>query len=378
MVTNLTQNGLLLHTPKMMISPLKPSLVSSTQKLLLYLLLLAAPLCSSAQLAYFNSETFWGKLQLQEMQQHPEIDAVDTVIIVASNRASDSNSYRFLPEKRDGKQTKYYVVYTKGGKWKVQPVYGLGDAISLMPDRNKSWVVYTEGMGKFFTTGVDRGMNMAAQYGVNVILLDYPSISAHKKPLGNYFFAKRNAALAQKDFLPVLDSIKQLQQRGTLGNVGVQLFFHSMGNIMLRQIIKKQQLARLNDTKWVQHLILNAPCIPQKGHKKLLEKIDFANQSFIHYNPEDITLAGAYLVSKRYQLGKQVRKPISQKIQYINFNTLVQQGHSYFLHITGRHEIPEAAKRHYHALLHGRNINLADTALYKASGYRGIGYDILP
>src|SRR5690606_19225388 len=120
-------------------------------------------------------------------------------LIVVSNRVMDKSNFRYLPEKRDGKQIRYFVVYSRKGNWLVQPVSSLKQAVSLMPDKNKDWLVYTEGMGKFFTSDVDRGMTMAAQYDVNVILLDYPSITAHKKRLGNYFFAKKNAAIAYKD-----------------------------------------------------------------------------------------------------------------------------------------------------------------------------------
>jgi len=349
-----------------------------TRRLILFLLTATLPLIAVAQFEYFNTQAFWNKLQLHSSDERPVIHNGDTVLIVASNRVMDNTSFRYLPEERDGRQIKYFVVYSGNGKWNVLPVSSLQQAIFLVPERNRPWVVYTEGMGKFFTSDVDRGMKMAAQYGVNVILLDYPSITAHRKQLGNYFFAKRNATVAYQDFLPVLDTVQMLQDAHQLGERGVNLFFHSMGNIVMRQIIRNHKLDQINNTVWVNNLILNAACIPQHGHKKLLDQINFAKHIYINYNPGDYTLGGAYLISKRYQLGKQVRKPLSSKATYINFNTLAGKGHSNFLNLYGRNEIPAAAIRYYSRIFQGDTISLHDTSLYKPTAYRGIGYDILP
>ena len=112
--------------------------------------------------------------------------------------------------------------------------------------------------------------------------------------------------------------------------------------------------------------------------KKLLDQIKFAKNIYINYNPGDYTLGGAYIMSKRYQLGKQVRKPLSKKAVYINFETLVDKGHSNFLNLTGRNEIPEAAFQYYNTILHGDTAAVHDTHHYQPTTYRGIGYDLLP
>jgi hypothetical protein len=340
--------------------------------------LLLLPLFSFAQFEYFNSEQFWNKLQLHRADETPDIHTTDTVIIVASNRVRDTSTFRYLPEKRDPGHIRYFVVYTGNGKWNVQPVSSLKQAVSLMPDKNKDWVVYTEGMGKFFTSDVDRGMSMTGQYDVNVIMFDYPSLTAHRKQTGNYFFAKKNATVAYNDFVPVLDTIQMMQNNHQLGTEGVNLFFHSMGNIVMQQIIKRGKLPQINETQWVNNLILNAACIPQRGHKKLLDQIKFAKNIYINYNPGDYTLAGAYFMSKRYQLGKQVRKPLSKKATYINFETIAGKGHSNFLNLTGRNEIPDAAFQYYNTILHGDTVAVHDTRHYQPTTYRGIGYDLLP
>jgi len=333
---------------------------------------------SSIPFAHFNSHEYWDSFPLSSDATPLQFQSSDTVMIVASNRVMDTSTFRYLVDRRDKNSIKYFVVYTRHGKRMVRPVYSLKEAVAMLPDRNRDWVVYTEGMGKFFTSATDRGIKMAAQYGVNVILLDYPSISSKKKRLGNYFFAKRNAAMAHKDFAPVLDSIRLLRTAKLMGNGHLSLFFHSMGNIALRETIRKGKLEKFNQEQWVDNLILNAACIPQRGHKKLLDRINFSENILVHYNPGDFTLGGAYLVSKRYQLGKQVRKPLSAKATYINFNTLVNEGHSYFLNFSNRNPLPEAATQYYSEILHGKKPNLTDSSRFQPTTYRNIGYDILP
>lgn len=352
--------------------------MNSGIRIVFFLLIGLLPLSVSAQFEYFNGKEFWSRLQLKEPGLVPAVDAEDTVIIVASNRKPDTSGFRFLPEERDGERIRYFVVYSGNGKWNVQPVFSLKDAVSSLPERNKDWVIYTEGMGKFFTSDVDRGMNMAAQYGVHVILLDYPSITAHKKRLGNYFFAVKNARVAYKDFVPVLDTIKQLKSNGVLGTRSVNLFFHSMGNIIIRQAIKNDRLSLLNDTIWVQNLILNAPCVPQKNHREWVDEIQFARHIIINYNNKDFTLGGAYFVSRKHQLGRRVKKPLSEKAEYVNFHAISGTGHSNFLSLHGRNPIPLAARWYYNTLLHGGLPDFENSTYFHPSPYRKTGYELLP
>jgi hypothetical protein len=336
------------------------------------------PLFTQAQFEYFNSEQFWRKLQLHNINDRMVISPTDTVIIVASNRVIDTSTFRFLPERRSAKGATYYVIYSGGGRWHVHPVKDMRLAVQLLRDKNRDWVVYTEGMGKFFTSDIDRGMNLSAQYGVNVILLDYPSVTASKKRLGNYFFAMHNAKIAYKDFMPVLDTIKLLLQQRMIGNAGINLFFHSMGNIVMRQLIRNGRLNEINENVWVNNLILNAPCVPQAGHKRWVDRIRFAKHIYIHYNPDDFVLGGAYLLSKKQQLGMKVRRPISNNATYINFSTLAGKGHSNFLNLYGREGVPETSISHYRVLFHGDTVNINNRERYRPTAYRGIGYDILP
>lgn len=327
---------------------------------------------------YFNSEDFWKKLQVDTiLVKKPQ--ATDTSIVLVSTRAALNDKLRFMSEYREEPSNlKYFFIYTSGGTWHVLQVASLQKATSYLPDKNRNWVVYTEGMGKLFTTDVYRAITMAGQYRVNVVMLDYPSITTTKGRLGNYYFALRNAKSAYKDLLPILVTIKQMHLQHQLGNGKLSLFFHSMGNNVITETIFNNKLSVLNDVKWVDNLILNAPCVPETDHTDWLKQIKFAKHIYIHYNPEDHVLKGAHLVSFHKQLGEKIEYPVYPGAHYINFNTLCGEGHSNFLSLIGYQPMRKAAIRHYNLLLNGDTVQLHNTQLYRPSVYDHIGWDILP
>jgi hypothetical protein len=326
---------------------------------------------------YFNTPEFWQKLKLEKNSAIPPPHP-DTAIIVVSNRATQNEKLRFMSEVRDGMLVRYFYVYAQNQVWHVLPVANLESAIQHMPEKNRNWVVYTEGMGKIFTTDLYRAMILAGQYKVNVILMDYPSITTTKSKLGNYYFALENARKAYEDFVPVFAKIKQLRAERKMGSGKLSLFFHSMGNNVVTETVKSGELKKLNDLVWVDNLILNAPCVNQTGHVELVNKISFAKHIYIHYNPEDKVLKGAHFLSGHRQLGEKVDEPIVKKARYINFNILTGEGHSNFLSLIGRDPATQSAIRHYNTLLQGDTVNLNDFDKYKPTAYKNIGWDILP
>lgn len=324
----------------------------------------------------FNDTSWWQRL-VYETKPKADPKKADTTIIVVSSRTLTGNKLRFISEEKGYGGLMYFVVYTHQGKWHCLKVSELKKALSYLPDIDKDFVVYTEGMGKIFTSELERGMVMKGMYDVNVIMLDYPSITTTKKTAGNYSFARRNAKSAYEDFLPVLYKIKTTRVQGKLGKGHLSLFFHSMGNNMIREIVRKNELDALNDKKWVDNLILNAACVPRYGQKKWLKEIQFANEIYIQYNPDDRTLFWPQLLTRRQQLGRTPGADPYKKAHYVNFNPIVGEGHSYFLSLSGRPAAHPAAKEYYNTILHGRSINFDDSSMYRTSSYKETGYDIM-
>lgn len=326
----------------------------------------------------FNSEAAWIHApRISEMPAH-KLSATDTCLIVISNRKTSTDSLRYMSEERDGKKLHYFFVFTHDGKWNVLPVNSIEEALKYVPDINNDWLLYTEGMGKLFTSDLARGLTVAGQYKLNVILFDYPSISTSKKQLGNYFFAIGNARTAYLDFADAFKNVMQLRTEKKMGTGKLTMLYHSMGNHVIRQLVKHHMLAPINDKIWVDNLVLNAPCVPRRGHKKWINKIAFAKRIYVNYNNNDFTLGGAYLASKKIQLGQKPVRNISNKVIYVNFNTLVDRGHSNFLSIPGREPAKPAAIRYYNTILHGDATDMKNEKQFAVSRFKKIGWELLP
>ncbi len=346
-------------------------------KKVLVIVLTLISLQAYSQPEHFNTEAFWSRLVYDTTLSNVPIES-DTVIIVVSNRKKSSDPLRFMSEQTTKGKLYYFIVSSKKGKWHVNPQPDLKTAIQRLPNLNRDWVIYTEGMGKIFTSEVDRGMNMAAQYNVNIIMLDYPSISTTKGMVGNYLFAVKQSKATYKYFTPTIKTIKELYTSGKMGNKNLSMFFHSMGNNLIKRIVKKNKLKGLNDELWANNIILNAPCVPQSLHRKWLNKIKFTKSIYIHYNPNDYVLGAAHVVSKRKQLGEKIKRPLCKQAHYINFSHLVGDQHSNFLELYKHNHVYSEAKQHYNTLLHGNDIDFENNTIYRKSTYNNIGWDILP
>lgn len=346
---------------------------------ILTILFLCLTLSAVAKRSYnwMNTDTDWKRLKLVEQLTVPPAE-IDTAMVVASNRLLQRDSLRFLCEDLQKDHLHYLFVYVKNGTWHVLPAPSLQAAINYLPHPDNDWVVYTEGMGKVFTANLDRGLRLGSFYKVNVLMLDYPSIHPNKKTLGNYTFALTNAREAYKDFAPVIDTIKRLRDNELMGKGSLSLFFHSMGNNVMSQLVKHDQLKNVNNEVWVDNIILNAPCVKQRKHSSWIEPINFARNIYVHYNPEDRTLFMAHLASFRKQLGEKVKAPLASKAIYINFNQAAGEGHSIFLPLPNRSAGSPEIFAHYSQLFHGRKITPGDSKNYAPTAYRGIGWDLLP
>ena len=354
-------------------------------RLLLITLLLFLPFYLHAQpdiTDSMNTERFWKTIIFEDHSASMEQPALPTgagnIIVVASNRILNAGETRFISEERDKDgRLNYYIVFIKDNSWHVWQT-NLEAAIASVSNINDDWVIYTEGYGKIFTTGLYRGLNMSMQHHVNVLYLDYPSYNTGKGTLGNYKFALSNARQAGHDFAPVLYTIKTYREAGKMGNGRMTLFFHSMGNNSIREIVKQELLEPINDKVWVDNLVLNSACVPERNHAEWIDKIRFAKRIYINYNPKDYTLGGAKLVSLTRQLGEGVRGNLSRQAIYVNFNQLCGRNHSNFIRLLSHYRTPPMALAYYRVVLHGKKVNVKDSASFTVSNYRKLGYSILP
>lgn len=312
-----------------------------------------------AQLTSYNSNESWSRFALQPETFKPLLNS-DTCLVFVTNRYIHADSLRFVDEFLDTTSLKYFFLEKLNGKWNVYKENTLKEAMEHLP-KKKDIVVYAEGMGKIFTSNVERAQLMSSQYNVNVVMFDYASINTSYKPSKNFKFARNNARLSARQYLSLLQEFKDAKQRQEEWIAGAKLttFYHSMGNIILEQMIRHHDISSINQEPFVDNLVINAACVPSKHHAEWVEQIKFARQVYVHYNRRDLQLKGAHLLTLRKQLGEKTRKKdYADNAIYINFHDMVGWQHSYFMNFPyNEFKLSPAMVAYFSRLFNGQGIS---------------------
>lgn len=318
--------------------------------------------------AFFDTDSFWSNIVWSQRYdtdaQNTNYKDTDTLVALVSDRAFDTSQLRFAAEHAapDG-AVNYLLAYKRDKRWHIRQCTSLIELLDLLP-KDKSLVVYTEGYGKTFVSGLHRAFTMQEQYQVNVLYLDYPSFDKNRNRIGNWRFVGREARAAGKCFMPMIEDLRQWQHTKSRF-VSVNLFYHSMGNLALMSMIQLGMPEGSDDSSWIDNLVLNAPCVPVKDAADWLSKINFAKRTIVHYNPKDRVLRGASLLSGNRKLGTVRLKGHINNITFVNFNNLVGDQHSYFLDLPHRPALPKEIRHYMTQLLQGRQVDWNDSARFQ-------------
>ncbi|PUZ20458.1 Alpha/beta hydrolase of unknown function [Chitinophaga costaii] len=326
-------------------------------KCILLALILCLPIITNAQHGGYNSDTGWSRFSMQDTVPQP--GANDTCLVFVSNRHFLRDSLRFLDEYVDTSHLNYFFLRKQGPQWQVFQTTSLSDAMELLPIR-RDIVVYAEGMGKIFTNNVERAYLMTTQYGVNVVMFDYSSINTTFKPAKNFKFARTNARISAGQYFTLMKDFQAAREANApwISGERLTLFFHSMGNIILRQMMLTQHYTALNSYPFVDNVVINAACVPQRDHIAWVKDIRFAGNIYIHYNKNDIQLKGAHLLTFQDQLGEKIHQR-APNAHYINFHDYVGWKHSYFLNFPfSKFQLSDDMKMYFSALLRGNAVSM--------------------
>jgi uncharacterized protein YchJ len=332
------------------------------RKFLLALMMLVTGF-ASAQSTDFNSVAAWSQFHFQVGNDAPAV-ATDTCLVFVSNRHLTPDSLRFVDEFVDTAALKYFFLEREAGKWKVYQEATLADAMLRLPVK-RDIVLYAEGMGKVFTANVLRAQLMNTQYNVNVVMFDYASVNSTYRPNKNFNFARENARLSARQYYKLLLQIQQArkQEEPWISGVRFTTFSHSMGNIIMREMMLTQNLQPLNDYPFIDNLVLNAACVPQKGHAAWVEQMKFAHSVYIHHNRKDIQLKGAHLLTMKKQLGEKISGRKASNAIYVNFHDAVGFKHTYFMNFPYReYRIPPELANYFSKLFTGEGISSSAAA----------------
>lgn len=332
--------------------------------------LLALACSVQAQRSNYNSQANWQRFSLQS--DHATPARGDTSLIFVSNRFIHPDSLRFVDEFIDTSSLKFFFLEKQNGTWKVFQEPTLREAMQHLP-HHRDIVVYAEGMGKIFTNNVERAQLMSAQYRVNVVMFDYASINSTYKPSRNFKFARLNAKLSAGQYRQLLEMIKAAREAGEPWTEGVSVstFYHSMGNIILEQMMKGDQSNEFaaDGIPYIDNLIINAACVPMKRHARWVEKIHFAKNIYIHYNKRDLQLKGAHLLTLKRQLGEKVtRRQRAANAQYVDFLEAARWQHSYFMNFPyNEYRLNPAMVAYFGRLFNGQGVTAGELTALQAS-----------
>lgn len=254
----------------------------------------------------------------------------DTCMFVVSTRNYDESKHEFVDYDYDTTGTlKYFAVYYKGNNWIAVPYASLADLLNLKSSF-KNLVVFTEGLGKTFTSGMDRATKLMRTYSVDEIFFDWPTNRPYMKPGKNI---KVTCYVAPKVAVPYVRFLEELQaykiSHAEKFKV-ITLFFHSMGNLLLMYDLQNDRFKNISPNL-VNTVVLNAACVNQTHHKEWLDRLIFSNNIYLTINDKDRNLRGASIIFGDHQLGERPKKEFCENAKYVNFSSILSKEHNYFL-----------------------------------------------
>jgi hypothetical protein len=301
----------------------------------------------------------WDKVRL--VKEYEPSDG-DTGIVFVSTRHYFPQKKEFLDHGLDTSAFHYFTIYFNHNKWICVPKNSFKEAYN---DANpgQDVVVYAEGLGKTFTSALDRATRVTRTYGVSIIMFDWATFNPMLKGGQNFRTTKANSKIASKSFAAFMDTMN-LVKRGEETLFGhLTLFMHSMGNLLLMHAVKQNYL-KVNEPLF-DNVVLNAACVPQRKHKHWVEKINMQDKLYITRNNHDRNLNAAKIVSLfQRQLGERPRGPYAVNATYINFSNVLSMEHNYFLYDNVWREKPQI-EQIYQDIFHGSGLSFEDEKKFR-------------
>jgi hypothetical protein len=346
-------------------------------KPLLLLFAWTLPLIASAQANFVYSgytQCTWEEITLMDSSYK----SMDTSLVFVTSRClqnNPGNPKEFLGTSLDTAGTlHFYTLYFRGNSWKAVPRKTFAQALNRANAHGRDYLVYTEGDGKAFPDAVDRSTRLSRLYDVNIVMFDWPSRVAGYGGIKNVHNTVRNTHLASGPFYSFLLLLQDYRKNHTSEMEHLSMFFHSMGNAVFKNSMEHRGTAELS-AGLIDNMILNAACVPVRGHRKWVGSIGFASHIYVVYNRKDKTLRQASLLFAQGLLGCQLRKPLAPNALYINVHPLAGNNHNSFLIIPLLTQQPNL-RVFFSTLFHGKTPNTSDPT-FLTRRKNGKGFSLL-
>lgn len=232
------------------------------------------------------------------------------------------------------------------------------------------WMVFVHGDSKTLLSAVKRAKEIRDLHQVNVILYSWPSKDPELGSIKNFKNSVSNVEASTAyfvEFLAMIETLRQTQN-GLFEGQNLSLFFHSLGNYYLEQLVADGYQTKLQNVIF-DNLIINAAAVEQKGHNEWVEQLAFSNRIYINSNDDDFSLTGLRMLTKLgRQLGESALPPYASNATYVDFTDAVgfpgSMGPSHSYYFASIPEKSENIKKYYTNLFHGREASLTNPDLF--------------
>lgn len=291
----------------------------------------------------------------------------DSCIVFVTTRAVsvENGQHIFRNTIAKDNRLRFYNIYFKGAEIKITPRRSLEEA---MDNANIStdFMLYTEGHGKLFADNVERGINTSRLYSVSIIMFDWPSKVPGYNVEKNFHTSIHTARSVSKQFNEILLLLGEYKNNPHKENMKhLSMFFHSMGNYVLLNTLKKYGTKKYN-SNLADNIIFNAPCVPSRGHSKWFEQLTFQKNIYVMYNKKDPALKGATFLLGEFLLGARPLH-LAKNANYFNLKKVAHISHNCFLRqsiLTSHPQIQDI----YNDLFHSRTLNVHDVCIESVGG----------
>lgn len=297
----------------------------------------------------------------------PPKSASQHVLIISNREFLSENNIAYARGVSKNRERFFFIVSKVKDSTYITSYNSIESALSVFSD-NKSFLVFVNGHGKNFEQITARGFDLGERYNINMIMFDWPT---------EYYALRKTARNARKVTPNFAYTVNELNAAfNTLQlNSKISIIFHSMGNHIARNIVKKGFLNEM-PTNVFQNLILNAAAVKQRNHKEWVDKLHIQNRTYIVSNRDDLPLKGVKLLRLTTPLGAEYKGILSQEAHYINFSEIADREHNIFLGKTQVEENHPNVYNFYFDLFNGEELDLTNPDEF-AEINNGLGYFIL-
>lgn len=269
----------------------------------------------------------WDNMQLNRHYQ-PAPD--DTCLLVVSTRHYHDSLKEFLDYDYDTTASlHYFAVYFRGNAWTAVPYSNLESLLDLKPSL-RNLVIFTEGLGKTYTSGVNRATMLMRLYHIDEIFFDWPTQRPYMSRGKNFKTTYQVSGEVAKPYATFLGEFQRYKDSHAPKFQSITIMFHSMGNLILMHGLRSGLFSNIHPG-FADQVILNAACVPQKRHAQWLSKLQFSKEIFVTINDRDRNLRGARLILLRHVMGETTKKPYLPGIHYVDFSKVLNREHNYYL-----------------------------------------------